>query len=99
MSVINALSLVAGVQGHITIGDANNGYMAFPDGAITWSGGGISGGEILISPDPAGGFFIKATAPGQYNIAASYTASGVTIPLPTLIVTVSAAVNPVYMSP
>ncbi len=96
MAVITTLSMTAGVTAHVTIGDHNNGDAPLPNSTISW---GVFTGPITVTPDPAGGFFIDSPSPGPKAIGATYSSGGVTIALPTLTVNVSAAVNPVYLSP
>ncbi len=96
MAVITSLPLVAGVTGHVTIGDANAGDAPLANSTITWS---VITGPITVTPDPAGGFFIDSPSPGTRAIKATYSSGPVTIVLPQLLVNVSAAVAPEYLSP
>ncbi len=99
MAVITSLSMVAGVQAHVTIGDANAGNAPLPDSTISWQV--FPPGNLVITEDPAGGFFFDASSPGTGTIdaTATYTGGAVHIQMPTLHVTVTAAVAPVYLSP
>ncbi len=96
MAVITSLSMVAGVTGHVTIGDANAGDAPLPDSTITWA---VITGPITVSSDPAGGFFVDSPSPGTRAIKATYSSGAVTIVLLQLLVNVSAAVMPEYLSP
>ncbi len=100
MAVITSLSMTAGVQAHVTIGDANASNAPLPDSTITWQI--FPPGNLVITADPAGGFFFDAATPTGGNpvdATATYSAGSVHIQMPVLHVTVAAAVAPVYLSP
>ncbi len=97
MAVITSLSMIAGVAAHVTIADASAGNAPLPNSTITWAV--ITGPPITITADPLGGFFLDSPSPGLGAVRATYSSGGVTIALPQLPVTVSAAVLPEYLSP
>ncbi len=98
MAVITSFPMIAGVQGHVTIGDGNAGNAPLPDTNITLN---VSAGPtgLTATVDPTGGFFLNATAPGTATIQGTYHNGSVSILMPVLPIAVTAAVAPVYLSP
>ncbi len=99
MAVITSLSMVAGTQAHITVGDANSANAPIADANITVAVFDSGGTGLAVTVDPAGGYFLDATSPGAVNIIATYHDGAIHVAAPILPITVTAAVMPVYLSP
>ncbi len=99
MAVITSLAMVAGVQSHVTIGNANAGHAPLSNAGISWAISDFSGTGLNVLADAAGGFFFNASSPGNSEATATYQNGAVTIHMMPLPVTVTAAVLPEYLSP
>ena len=94
---ITSLSMIAGIQAHVTVVDSTAADAPLPDASITW--GNDSPTVLSITPDPAGGFFLDASSGGAAHITATYHAGAVHVTGPVLTVNIAVAVQPAYISP
>ncbi len=96
---ITTLALTAGVQGHVTVADANAGDAPLADSTISWAFFDPSHTGLTMTPDLVGGFFVDASSAGVVEAVATWHGASSTSVGSTLTITVSAAVAVEYLSP